>query len=358
MKLLIIGGTRFAGWHTAAAALARGHTVDVFHRGRSGAPPDGARELIGDRNGDLSALGTASGGDRWDAVLDTCGYRPAEITRVAEVLAGRIERYAFVSSISVYTDASVPVHEDSPLGVIDDPDTDVVDGRSYGPLKALCEAEAVRRFGAERTLIVRPGLIVGPRDPTQRFTYWPARLARVADEGEAASPVLAPGSPAAPLQWIDARDLADFIVGALEQGRAGAFNAVGAPGRHHFGALLQACAEAAGLRTPPPLRWVDIGTLQGSHGLQPWSDLPLALPDDDEHRAFMAVDAAKARAAGLRERPLAETLADTLAWWRSLPPEQQLFDKAGLTPEREQAVLAALDRPIAASGLGAAPGRG
>jgi 2'-hydroxyisoflavone reductase len=356
MKLLIIGGTRFAGWHTAAAALARGHTVDVFHRGRSGAPPAGARELIGNRNGDLSALGPASSGERWHAVLDTCGYRPAEIARVATVLAGRVDRYAFVSSISVYADTSAPVHEDSPLGVIDDPDTDVVDGRSYGPLKALSEAEAVRHYGAERTLIVRPGLIVGPRDPTQRFTYWPARLARAADDGAAAGPVLAPGSPDAPLQWIDARDLADFIVGALERNLAGAFNVVGAPWRHSFGALLKACAEAAGMRTPPPLRWVDIGMLQGTHGLQPWSDLPLALPDDDEHRAFMAVDAAKARAAGLHERPLAQTLVDTLAWWRSLPPEQQVFDKAGLTPEREAAVLAALDAPMAVSGPGAAQG--
>jgi 2'-hydroxyisoflavone reductase len=342
MKLLVIGGTRFAGWHAVAAAIARGHEVTVFHRGRSGARPDGARELIGDRHGDLSALtGDATNG-RWDAVLDMCGYRPAEITRLADALATRCDRYAFVSSLSVYADSSVPAHEDSPLGVIDDPDTDVVDGRTYGPLKALCEAEAARCFGTERTLIVRPGLIVGPRDPTQRFTYWPARLARAVEEGASAGPVLAPGPRDAPVQWIDARDLADFVVGALEQGLAGPFNAVGAPGRHTFGSLLAACADAVGVSAPPPLRWVDIGTLQ-SHGLQPWSDLPLALPDDAEHAAFMQVDAVRARAAGLRERPLAQTVADTLAWWRSLPPEQQAFDKAGLAPEREAAVLATLD---------------
>jgi 2'-hydroxyisoflavone reductase len=344
MKLLVIGGTRFAGWHAVRTALARGHEVTVFHRGRSGPPPAGARELIGDRNGDPAALAAAAALGHWDAVLDTCGYRPAEIGRVADALAAHVDRYAFVSSLSVYADSSVPAHEDSPLGVIDDPQTDVVDGRTYGPLKALCEAEAARRFGAERTLIVRPGLIVGPRDPTQRFTYWPARLARA---------VLAPGAPDAPVQWIDARDLADFVVGALEQRLSGAFNVVGAPARHTFGSLLAACADAAAIVAPPPLRWVDIGTLQ-SHGLEPWSDLPLALPDDAEHAAFMLVDAAKARAAGLRERPLAQTVADTLAWWRGLPPAQQVFDKAGLTPEREAAALAALD----AAGPGGTPGAG
>ena len=352
MKLLVIGGTRFAGWHAVSAALARGHAVTVFHRGRSGPPPAGARELIGDRHGDLSALAVDGPDTRWDAVLDTCGYRPADVARLADALAEWTGRYAFVSSLSVYADSSVPADEDSRLGVIDDPATEVVDGRTYGPLKALCEAEAVRRFGAERTLIVRPGLIVGPRDPTQRFTYWPARLARAADEGAAAAPLLAPGPPAAPVQWIDARDLADFVVGALEQGLAGPFNVVGAPGRHTFGSLLQACADAAGA-TSPPLRWVDIGTLQ-SHGLEPWSDLPLALPDDAEHAAFMRVDAARARAAGLLERPLADTVSDTLAWWRSLPPAQQAFDKAGLAPEREAAVLAAPD----AAGTAGRPGVG
>jgi 2'-hydroxyisoflavone reductase len=250
-------------------------------------------------------------------------------------LQGQVDRYVFVSSVSVYAGAATPNDEDSPLGVIEDPDTDVVDGRTYGPLKALCEGEVARRFG-EAAMVLRPGLIVGPFDPTQRFTYWPARIAR-ADPGDA---VLAPGSPEAPLQWIDARDLAGFVLRALADEASGTFNLVGEPGQSTMGRLLQTCADVAG--TQPVLRWADMGTLQAL-GLQPWSDLPLALPDDDEHRGFMRTDVRRALAAGLRIRPAARTVADTLAWHRSLPLAQQVFDKAGLSAAREAAVLSAIE---------------
>lgn len=331
MKLLIIGGTRFVGRHLVVAALAAGHQVTLFNRGRSAPAPDGVTQRLGDRRGDLSALG----GGRWDAVIDTCGYLPAEVARMAAHLQGRVDRYVFVSSVSVYAGAATPNDEDSPLGVIDDTDTEVVDGRTYGPLKALCEAEVTRRFG-EAALVLRPGLIVGPFDPTQRFTYWPARVARAA-RGET---VLAPGVPQAPLQWIDARDLAAFALRALADETSGTFNLAGEPGQSTMGRLLQTCAEVAG--TQPVLRWADVARLQAL-GLQPWSDLPLALPDDDEHRGFMHTDVRRALAAGLRNRPAAQTVADTLAWHRSLPLAQQVLDKAGLSATREAAVLSALD---------------
>ena len=326
MRLLVIGGTRFVGRHLVDAALARGDQVTVFNRGQSGRVPAGVEQRTGDRRADLSALATGT----WDAVVDTCGYLPAEVRSMAATLAGRVGAYAFVSSISVYAGTATPNDESGAVGVIDDVLTTTVDGRTYGPLKALCEAALSEVLGAD-ALVLRPGLIVGPHDPTQRFTYWPARLARAAD-GDA---VLAPGRPEAAVQVIDARDLAAFTLKLLDDGARGTFNTVGLPTTMQ--AVLQACADASGVR--PDWRWVDIATLQ-ARGLQPWSDLPLALPDDADHAGFMRTDVRRALAVGLVTRPLAETVADTLAWWQALPPAQQVFDKAGLTPEREAAALA------------------
>ena len=344
MKLLIIGGTRFLGRHLTDAALAAGHAVTLFNRGRSGVAPAGADLRVGDRRGDLSALDAGT----WDAVVDTCGYRPADVARSAARLHGRVGRYAFVSSVSVYASSARPNDERSAVATIDDPDTEVVDGRSYGPLKALCEAALQRQFG-DGGLVLRPGLIVGPHDPTQRFTWWPARLARARDGDE----LLAPGDPDAALQLIDARDLAAFTLRLLDADAGGVFNTVGEPTT--MGELLAAGAAAAGVR--PCLRWAPVAALQ-AQGLAPWSELPLVLPDDDAHRGFMRTDVGRARAAGLATRPLAATVADTLAWWRALPPAQQAFDQAGLAPEREAAALAALralpggTRAVSAAGLG------
>lgn len=326
MRILVIGGTRFVGRHLVDAALARGDSVTLFNRGQSGAPPAGVERRTGDRRADLSALATGT----WDAVVDTCGYIPREVASMADALSGRVGRYLFVSSVSVYAQTARGNVEGDPLAVLDDPATEVVDGATYGGLKALCEQAATRAFGDAATL-VRPGLIVGPHDPTQRFTYWPARLGRARD-GE---PVLAPGRPDAPVQVIDARDLAGFMLGLLDRDAGGPFNAIGEPVT--MDDVLQACADAAGVR--PDWRWVDVATLQ-ARGLQPWSDLPLALPDDAEHAGFMRTDVRRAFANGLRTRPLADTVRDTLAWWRGLPPPAQVFDRAGLTPEREVAALA------------------
>ncbi len=332
MKLLIIGGTRFVGRHLVDAALARGDAVTLFNRGVSGAAPAGVEQRRGDRSGDLSEL--ASGA--WDAVIDTCGYLPGEVARMAQVLAGRVGCYTFISSISVYASSATPNREDSAVGVIDDVDTTSVDGRTYGPLKALCEAQVQRRFGSA-ALILRPGLIVGPHDPTQRFTYWPARLARARDDDT----VLAPGTSDTPVQFIDARDLAAFALRCLDAGTRGVFNVTSPAGRFTMGEVLAACAAAAGVSAR--LEWCDIAALQ-AQDLEPWSDLPLAVPPTEEYRAFMSNDVSRALGVGLTSRPLAHTVADTLAWYRALPAELQVFDKAGLSNEREAKALAALSR--------------
>ena len=301
MDLLIIGGSRFLGRHLVDAALARGDRVTVFNRGQSAPAAAGVTALQGDRQGDLSALRAG----RWDAVVDTCGYLPHDVARMAAALAGRAGRYVFISSVSAYASAALPTPEDAPLGTIDDPDTRVVDGRTYGPLKALCEAAAAQAFGAAQTLLLRPGLIVGPHDPTGRFTWWPARLARAAADGQ---PVLAPGDPRRPLQFIDARDLAAWLLRLLDAGAAGAFNAVAPPGFTTWGGLLQACANAAGVA--PTLAWVPDHQLLGQ-GVNAWMDLPLWLPgegpDAADHAAFMAVRAS--RSSSSEPAPLSRRVA-------------------------------------------------
>ena len=333
MKLLVIGGSQFLGRHLVEQALTRGDQVTVFNRGKT-ASEVAARveQRRGDRKGDLTAL--AEG--QWDAVIDTCGYLPRDVADMAACLQGCVGRYVFVSSISVYASFKQPNDETSAVGRIDDGDAEVIDGRIYGPLKALCEEAVVAAF-AERALLIRPGLIVGPHDPTQRFTYWPARVARAAD-GDA---VLAPGSASDVVQIIDVRDLAAFMLRAIDDGCSGAFNLTSPPHTVTMGALLQACAEAADCR--PHWVWAAVAELERL-GLAAWSDLPVWLPAAGEHAAFALADTRAAEAAGLQIRPLAQTVADTLAWYRRLPAEQQAFSKAGLSPEREAAALAGLLR--------------
>ena len=335
MNLLIIGGTRFLGRHLVDAALARGDRVTLFNRGQTSTDgPAGVQWIQGDRKGDLASL--AAG--QWDAVIDTCGYLPADVGRMAQALAGRVGCYAFISSVSAYASSAQPNAEDAPLGRIDHTDTTVVDGRTYGPLKALCEAAVQKALGSAQSLLIRPGLIVGPHDPTGRFTWWPARLARAAVDG---LPVLAPGDPTRPLQFIDARDLAAWTLQLLHAGASGAFNAVAPPAFTTWGGLIDDCARAAGV--VPHVHWVPDAALLAA-GVQPWSDLPLWLPaegpDAADHAAFMAVPVDKALAAGLTLRPVDQTVTDTLAWWRGLPVDEQAFKSTGLAAEREAAVLA------------------
>lgn len=333
LRLLVLGGTRFVGRHFAQAARAAGHHLTLFNRGQSGpAPVEGIVELRGDRRSDLSALAQGE----WDAVVDCCGYLPREVQASASLLRARVGRYLFVSSVSAYASFVRPNREDLALGVLAAPGTEVIDGDTYGPLKAACEQRVQDAFG-ERALIIRPGLVVGPHDPTERFTYWPARVAQAVD-GE---PVLLPGAAGDPLQWIDARDLAAFMLRGVERGMGGAFNLVTAPAAHDWGGLVQACADAAGCQ--PQWVWAEPRRLLDL-GVKPWQDLPLWLPADAEHAAFMASDNAAAVAAGLQTRPVLDTVADTLRWWRALPAGQQSFTKAGISREREGELLAALKR--------------
>jgi 2'-hydroxyisoflavone reductase len=245
MKLLVIGGSQFVGRHLVHAAAARGDRVTVFNRGRTAAVwPAGVEVRQGDRKANLSTLA----GGRWDAVVDTCGLRPRDVARTVAALSGRVDRYAFISSVSVYAVFARPNDESSGLGRIDDAEGEVIDGRTYGPLKAQCE-QAVAACLGDRALLIRPGLIVGPHDPTQRFTYWPARVARAAT-GES---ILVPGAARAAVQFIDARDLAAFVLRAIDDGRAGTYNVVSPPRALSMGQDLDACAAAAGTR--PRWRW-------------------------------------------------------------------------------------------------------
>jgi 2'-hydroxyisoflavone reductase len=324
MNILILGGTRFLGRHLVEAALARGHTLTLFNRGRSNPGLFPAVETLhGDRDGDLSALA----GRRWDAVIDTCGYLPRVVARSAELLAHAVGQYTFISSISVYSEPMQPgADERAPVGTLDDPTVEEVTGETYGPLKALCEQAAERALPG-RTLTIRPGLIVGPHDPTDRFTYWPARVAR---GGE----VLAPGKPGQPVQVIDARDLAEWNIRMVEQGASGLYNATGPAERLPMGELLQTCRAVSG--SDARFVWVDEQFLLDA-GVGPWVELPLWLPEQQGGEALSSVNCARAISAGLSFRPLAETVRDTLEWDAARP--QPIERRAGLDAEKEARVL-------------------
>ncbi len=333
MHLLVLGGTVFLGKHIAEAALAAGHRVTLFNRGRTNADTfagrAGVETIHGDRDGGLAALGDA----RWDAVVDTSGYLPRVVGASAQALAGRVERYLFISTISVYADPPpAGVNEDSPLAVLPDPTVEVINGDTYGGLKVLCE-RAVQAAQGERTLIVRPGLIVGPDDPTDRFSYWPLRVAR-------GGRILAPGGPEAPTQLIDVRDLAAWSIRLLEAGTGGTFNATGPAAPIGLGALLAACLAAAGGAAgdagagAAELVWADEAFL-AAEGLAAFTELPCWVPSAGA--GLLRADIGRALATGLRCRSLEETARDTLAWRLPLLATKSL--RAGLASERETALL-------------------
>ncbi|GHE31461.1 NAD-dependent epimerase/dehydratase family protein [Vulcaniibacterium thermophilum] len=351
LKILVLGGTGFLGPQFVEAARARGHTLTLFNRGKTN--PDrfagedyrDIEQLHGDRKTDLSAL---EGKRRWDAVLDTSAYIPADVTRSARLLAPRVGQYLLISTISVYARNDKPgMDESAPLIVLPDPTVTQVTGETYGGLKALCEQAAEAELPG-RTTVVRPGLIVGPGDPTDRFTYWPAR----ADRG---GEILAPGTPQDPTQFIDVRDLAGFLVHLIETRTTGTFNADAAPGTLSMGAVLETCRKVARdmnaircVRAPceqpagasSTLTWVPADFLD-AHKVAPWQDMPIWIPARGDYAGFGRVSTAKAQAAGLRYRSLEETVRATLAYWRSLPAERRAKPKAGLSPGREAEVLKA-----------------
>lgn len=328
LKILIMGGTGFLGPHIVEAARRRGHALTLFNRGKThpGLFPD-IEQLHGDRKTDLSALG----GRKWDAVVDTSAYIPADVTRSAALLAPSVGHYLLISTVSVYAKIDKPgLDESAPLATTGEPDAQKVTNENYGALKALCEQAAAREL-PKRLTVVRPGLIVGPGDPTDRFTYWPVRVAR---GGE----VLAPGTPRDFTQFIDARDLADFIVLCLEKKTFGTFNADAQAGSITMGRLLDTCKQVSS--SDAAFTWVDAKFLE-QQKIGPWSDLPAWIPAEGDDAGFGRVSAAKAKAAGLAYRPLADTVKDTLAWFRTEPAEHQAKLKSGLSPEREAAALKA-----------------
>ncbi len=351
LRILVMGGTGFLGPHFVEAALARGHRLTLFNRGKThperfSDPRYAAIEqLQGDRKTDLSAL---EGEQRWDAVLDTSAYIPADVTRSARLLAPRIGQYLLVSTISVYArNDIVDMDEDAELIRLPDPTVTEVTGETYGGLKALCEA-AARAELPGGTTVVRPGLIVGPGDTTDRFTYWPAR----ADRG---GEILGPGSPAAPTQFIDARDLAAFLLRLLETRTLGTFNADAPAGALTMGAVLDASREVARsmsvhhcITAPCPqppgaqssVTWVPADFLE-AQGVSAWQDMPAWIPARGEYAGFGRTRTTRAQAAGLRYRPLEDTVRDTLEWWRAQPESRRAQPKAGLAPEREADVLRA-----------------
>jgi 2'-hydroxyisoflavone reductase len=324
MRILFIGGTRFVGRHLAEMAVAAGHDVTVFHRGQTGSGViEGAEEILGDRDGGLDALA----GREFGTVVDTSGYFPRVVGASARMLADAAERYVFVSSLSAYSDDRTPGQDESgPLGTIDDPTIEEITEESYGPLKVLCEREVETAFPG-RALILRWGLMVGPFDYTDRFTYWPRR---VADGGE----VLAPGPADQPVQFADGRDVAAFMLSATERGLTGAFNVHGPAEPMTFAEMLDVCRGVA--RSDASVTWAEPSFLL-EQGVEPWSELPLWIPGE-ETAGFMRRSMRKALDAGLTLRPVADTVRDTLAWdaERGRPDLQ-----AGLPREREAEVLAA-----------------
>jgi 2'-hydroxyisoflavone reductase len=324
MKLLILGGTIFVGRALVEAALARGAEVTLFNRGQHNADLFPAVEkLRGDRDGGLEPLQ----GRQWDAVVDTCGYVPRLVKQSAEFLADSVGHYTFISSVSVYSDfAKVGISEADPVGKLEDETVETVTGETYGPLKALCEQAAEAALPG-RVLNVRAGLIVGPYDVSDRFTYWPVRVAR---GGE----ILAPGRPEAGTQFIDVRDLVDWNLRMIEAGKMGSYNLVGPAIPLTMSTVLETCREVSG--SDAAFTWVESEFLK-RHEVAPWSELPLYLGDEPEYAGFDTVDFSKASRDGLTFRPLADTVRATLDWDATRPADREW--RAGLKPDREAELL-------------------
>lgn len=338
MKLLIIGGTRFLGRHVAADAIARGHEVTLFNRGlHSPEGLQGAETIHGDRNRDLVKLN----GRAWDAVVDTCGFLPREIKAVAEVLSDSIGHYTFISSQSVYADVSVPgIDETAPLKTLTDEQLEKANqidssrqtsavnyGDMYGGLKALCEQTAEEAI-PNQVLNVRAGLIVGPHDYMDRFPYW---VLRVSHGGE----VLAPGRPDTFIQFIDVRDLAEWILRMIERKQTGVYNVSGLPGKVTMENLLDEGKAVSSSNAS--FTWVSEDFLE-QENVAAWTDMPLWLPESyPPLKGFMFMNCDKAIKAGLTVRPLSHTVRDTLNWLRELDLHENL--KAGIDRKREKALL-------------------
>jgi len=322
MTILVLGGTRFVGKYFVEMAISRGHQVTLFNRGRSNPNLfDGLEQIVGDRGVDLSALE----GRTWDAVFDTSGYFPRVVGLAAQALKGNVKSYLFISSISVYKEADTEIqNEDSEVATLAGTYIEEINFETYGALKAVCEEIIQAVFGAG-ALIVRPGLIVGPGDYSDRFTYWPVRMHRAGN-------VLIPDIKDQLVQIIDVRDLAYWCLTLLENKVGGVFNATGPLTPYRFEEVVFACAEGCSAN----LIWVD-GQFLDEHGVQPWSDIPLALDLASSDSGLGAIDVSRAVAKGLEFRPLKEIVEGTRTWALSRPENHEW--RAGLSPEREANLL-------------------
>jgi 2'-hydroxyisoflavone reductase len=335
MKILVLGGTGFTGPFQVRYALARGHKVTVFNRGKThpGELPKEVEQLIGDRNGQLDALK----GRTWDVVIDNPATLPIWVRDAAQILKGNVDRYVFISSTAVYADTSkAGLDETAPLAKYTgaDPMKETRETMRasnfalFGPLKALSEAEAEKWFPG-KALIIRPGYIVGPGDESDRFTYWPVRVER---GGE----VLAPGSASDPIQIIDARDLAEWTIRMVEQGTTGSFNAVGPKSKLTMGRMLGEIKKTT--NSDARFTWVDADFLASQKVV---GDLPIWTPSKGSGIGYHLTNINKALGKGLTFRPLSDTTRVTLDWFKKQSPERQSKMRAGLKQEREVEVLAA-----------------
>ena len=324
MDILFVGGTRFVGRAMAEAAQQRGHRVTVLHRGRS-SPETLAdvEHLLADRDEDLSALA----GRSFDATVDVCAYVPSQVSRLAEALGDRGGVHAYISTMSVYTDTEGPgLTESGELARLDDPTTEDVTEETYGGLKVLCE-EAARQAYGDRLVVVRATYVVGRHDPTGRFTWWVRRAAR-------GGRILAPGPGDSPIQLIDARDQAEWVITLVEKGVTGTFNGITSPLGFDFQDMLTACVQAVA-PAGTELEWVDGGWLKEQG--ETYNSLPLWT--EGGYEWVMAADPSAAFETGLTARPLTETVADTLAWIEA--EDVPLVDGWGIPAERESALLTA-----------------
>ncbi|MEU0252570.1 NAD-dependent epimerase/dehydratase family protein [Streptomyces sp. NPDC006184] len=338
MRLLVLGGTEFVGRAVVEGALGRGWEVTVFHRGRH-RPPPGVRALHGDRTAADGLAALAADGGGWDAVVDTWSGAPRAVDAAARLLRGRAGRYVYVSSRSVY---------DSPRPVGGTEDAPLVEGAAAGAAatdyardKRGGELAAVGAFGSAGALLVRAGLILGPYENIGRLPWWLTRIAR-------GGPVLAPGPRDMPLQYVDVRDLADWLLGAVERELSGPYNLASPLGHTTMDELLQACVRVTG--ADAELRWTDPDVILGA-GIAPWTELPVWVPPDGElHAAVYGADVSRALATGLVCRPAAETVADTWRW---------LTESGGTVPLRPDRPPTGLDPRVEAellAGAGGVPG--
>lgn len=340
LKILVLGGTGLIGPPMVEYAVARGHEVTLFNRGKTNTHlfPD-LEKLRGDRAGDLAAIEAAiEAGRRWDVVIDNTASIPSWVTASAGLLAPASDYCLYTSSISAYAGHATPgTDETAPVGTISAEEEAAVTtpkditGVNFGPLKARCEAEAREAYGDERTCVVRPGLIVGPGDPTDRFTYWPVRVDR---GGE----VMAPGTADDPVQFIDTRDLGEWYIRLAEKGTTGTFNGVGPRSPMTMAGLLHGIR--ATVSNEISFTWVPADFL-AEHEVQPWRHMTVWIPPEGEYAGFATNSIERALDAGLTFRPLADTAVATIEYWNSLPADRRAEPRAGCPPELEEKVLAA-----------------